>query len=122
MSKKLLATLVAATFACGIASAQTGTNSTTGVVVDQPGAAAPSPLSQEAKDAKTHAKAEYKARKKVADANKDLNKADCETSADGSVERACKKEAKATAKQDKAQAKTVYETEKKQIQDADKAK
>ena len=117
MSKKhLLATLVAATFTCGLASAQSTPN-----VIDSP-TASPAPLSQEAKDAKTHSKAEYKARKKVADANKDLNKADCETSADGSVERACKKEAKATAKQDKAEAKTLYETEKKQIQDADAAK
>jgi hypothetical protein len=121
MSKKLLATLIAATFTCGLASAQsTNNNSTSGVVVDQPGAAAPSPLSQEAKDAQTHSKAEYKARKKIAEANKDLSQAECETSADGSVERACKKEAKAAAKQDKAEAKTIYETEKKQIKEADK--
>ena len=117
MSKKLLATLIAATFSCGLASAQTSNNN---AIVDQPGANAPSPLSQDAKDAQTHSKAEYKARKKIADANKDLSKAECETSADGAVERACKNEAKAAAKQDKAEAKTIYETEKKQIKDADK--
>jgi hypothetical protein len=120
MSKKLLATLIAATFTCGLASAQTTNNSTTGVVVDQPGAAAPNPPSQAAKDAQTQSKAEYKASKKVADANKDLSKAECEVTADGSVERACKNEAKAAAKHEKAAAKTTYETEKKQIKDADK--
>jgi hypothetical protein len=120
MSKKLLATLIAATFTCGIASAQTAGNNPANVLVDQPGAAAPSPLSQGAKDAQTHSKAEYKARKKIAEANQDLNKAECETSADGSVERACKKEAKASSKQDKAEAKTIYETEKQQIRAGDK--
>ncbi|MGY4831008.1 hypothetical protein ACVNIS_20715 [Sphaerotilaceae bacterium SBD11-9] len=115
MSKKLLATLIAGTFSCGLALAQNTPN-----VIDSP-TASPAPLSQEAKDAKVQSKADYKARKKVADANKELSQADCETSADGAVERACKKEAKAAAKQDKAHAKTVYETEKKQIQEKDQA-
>jgi hypothetical protein len=119
MNKKLLATLIAATFSCGLASAQTP-NPTGNVVVDQPGATTTTGPSQAARDAKTQSKAEYKANKKVADANKDLAKADCEVKADGSVERACKNEAKAAAKHEKAAAKTTYEAEKKQIKDADK--
>ena len=115
MTKKLIATLIAASFTCGVAVAQSTPN-----VIDSP--TSPTLPSQAAKDAKTQSKAEYKARKKVAEANEDLNKADCEVSSDGSVERACKKEAKATSKQDKAHAKTTYETEKKQIKDADAAK
>jgi hypothetical protein len=119
MTKKLLlATLVASTFTCGLALAETP-NPTAAVVVDQPGATPTGP-SQAAKDAKTQSKAEYKASKKVADANKELAKADCEVKSDGSVEHACKNEAKAAAKHDKAAAKTTYETEKKQIKDADK--
>ncbi len=118
MTNKLLATLIAASFSCGAAFAQSG--GAGGADSSMPTAAAVTPMSQDAKDAKTHSKAEYKARKKIADANKDLNKADCETSADGSVERACKKEARATAKQEKAEAKTQYEMEKKQIKDSAK--
>jgi len=113
MTKKLLATLIAAALGCGAAYAQTssGEDSTT---------PAPSVTSPEAKDAKVHSKAEYKARKKIADANKDLNKADCETKSDGMVEHACKKEARAAAKQEKAEAQVIHETEKKQIKEGSK--
>jgi hypothetical protein len=122
MSKKLIATLVAAAFSCGAAIAQSPSNANGGVAntVENPATPPGTVMSQEAKDAKVHSKAEYKARKKIAEANKDLNKADCETSANGSVERACKKEAKAAAKHEKAEAKTTYETEKKQIKDGTK--
>ncbi len=112
MSKKLLAALVATTLGCGVAMAQTNNVEPTG-----------SPhtpttgLSQEGKDAKTQAKGEYKARKKVAEANKALNKADCEVAADGRAEHACKKHARAQAKEDKAEAKMIYENEKKDIRD-----
>lgn len=115
MTKKLLATLIAASFTCGVAVAQSTPN-----VIDSP--ASPNVPSQAAKDAKTQSKAEYKARKKVAEAQEDLNKADCEVSSDGAVERACKKEAKAQSKQDKAHAKTTYETEKQQIKETDTPK
>lgn len=116
MSKKLLATLIAATLGCGIATAQTTIPNST----EQSPSAAPAGISPEAKDAKTHSKAEYKARKKIADANKELNKADCETSADGMAEHACKKGARAGAKQEKAEAKMLHENEKKQIKENDK--
>jgi hypothetical protein len=113
MTKKLLATLVAATLSCGIAYAQTNT-------VEPSATPEPNVTSPEARDAKVHSKAEYKARKKVADANKDLKKADCETQADGMAEHACKKEARAAAKQEKAEAQVIHENEKKQIKEGSK--
>ncbi|HEY0821597.1 MAG TPA: hypothetical protein VGD46_22680 [Rhizobacter sp.] len=113
MSKKLLAAIVATTLGCGAAIAQTNNDvleakpntpqSTSGV------------LTQEGKDAKETAKGEYKARKKVAEANKELNKADCEVAANGMAEHACKKHARSQAKTDKAEAKMIYENEKKDI-------
>lgn len=116
MNKPLVATLIAAALSCGVATAQTSTNN----VESGPGGAtgaqgAPTVLTPEGKDAKTHSKAEYKARKKVAEANKELKKADCETASDGMAEHACKKNARATAKQEKAEAKMIYENEKKDI-------
>lgn len=116
MSKKLLAAIVATTLGCGLATAQTAT--TTAPNSGTPGAApaaAPSVLTQEGKDAKETAKGEYKARKKIAEANKELNKADCEVSANGMAEHACKKHARAQAKEEKAEAKMLYENEKKDI-------
>lgn len=115
MSKKLLAAIVATTLGCGLATAQT---TTTAPNSGSPGAApatAPSILTQEGKDAKETAKGEYKARKKIAEANKELNKADCEVSSNGMAEHACKKHARAQAKEEKAEAKMVYENEKKDI-------
>lgn len=114
MSKKLLAAILAATLGSGVAMAQTTTNSvdqnpTSDVTQRAPG------LTQEGKDAKEQAKAEYKARKKVAAANKELNKADCEVSSNGMAEHACKKHARAQAKEEKAEAKMIYENEKKDI-------
>lgn len=120
MNKKLLAALIAATLGCGVATAQTNPNATTTNNVESSATTTPAVPSQAAKDAKDHSKAEYKARKKIADANKELNKADCETSTDGMAEHACKKGARAGAKQEKAEAKQVYETEKKQIKESDK--
>jgi hypothetical protein len=119
MNKKLLVALIAATLGCGLASAQT-TPTTPNATTEQATSPAPAGLSQEAKDDKVRAKAEYKARKQVAGANKTLNKADCEVKADGMLEHACKNEARAAAKLEKAEAKTTYEIEKKQIKQADK--
>ncbi|MBX3622088.1 MAG: hypothetical protein KF891_19140 [Rhizobacter sp.] len=113
MSKKLIATLIAATLGCGIATAQTTNNVESEAAPNMPRAT--TILTPEGKDAKVHSKAEYKARKKVAEANKELNKADCETAADGMAEHACKKNARAISKQEKAEAKMIYENEKKDI-------
>ena len=74
----------------------------------------------QAKDMKTQSEAQYQARKKVADANEDLNRADCKTALEGAAKRACEKSAKATAKSDKADAKTLHETEEQRIKDAKK--
>lgn len=117
MSKKLIATLFAAALGCGVATAQTTTNTVeSGAAPNMPNSTTgPTILTQEGKDAKVHSKAEYKARKKVAEANKELNKADCETSSDGMAEHACKKNARAISKQEKAEAKMRYENEKKDI-------
>lgn len=117
MTKKLLATLIAATMSCGLAMAQTTPNTVEPDSAPNGSAQSggPTVLTQEGKDAKAQAKGEYKARKKVAEANKELNKADCETSADGMAEHACKKNARAISKQEKAEAKMNYENEKKDI-------
>lgn len=117
MSKKLVAAIVATTFGCGTSMAQTTPNHNADPAVTTPSAteAAPTGLTQEGKDAKEQAKGEYKARKKVADANKELNKADCEVAANGMAEHACKKHARTQAKEEKAEAKMIYENEKKDI-------
>lgn len=122
MSKKLLATLIAATLGGGVAVAQTTTpnvapNSVESTAAPNATQTAPGSLTQAGKDAKEHSKAEYKARKKIAEANKELNMADCETSSNGMAEHACKKNARATAKQEKAEAKMIHENEKKEIRD-----
>jgi hypothetical protein len=115
MSKKLLAAIVATTFGCGMAVAQNTTNADPTITTPSATQTPPTGLTQEGKDAKEQAKGEYKARKKVAEANKELNKADCETSANGMAEHACKKHARAQAKEEKAEAKMIYENEKKDI-------
>lgn len=112
MSKHLIATLIAASLGCGIATAQTTNNVESNASTNTGG---PTVLTQEGKEAKVEAKGEYKARKKIAEANKALNKADCENSSDGMAEHACKKNARATAKQEKAEAKMIYENEKKEV-------
>jgi hypothetical protein len=116
MSKKLLAAIVATTLGCGMAVAQTAApNDVQGNAAPNATQTLPGGLTQEGKDAKETSKGEYKARKKVAEANKELNKADCEVAADGMAERACKKHARAQAKEEKAEAKMIYENEKKDI-------
>jgi hypothetical protein len=115
MRKQFIATtlIAAASIAFGgTALAQTTENPSTGHAT-QPSTG----LSQEAKDAKEHAKGEYKARKQIADANKALNKSECEVHADGMAEHACKKNARAIAKQEKAEAKMDYVNEKKAIRE-----
>jgi hypothetical protein len=109
----IAATLIATSLGFGgAAMAQTAENPSTGRAIP-----ANTGLSDDAKDAKEHAKGEYKARKKVADANKALNKSECEVHADGMAEHACKKNARAIAKQEKAEAKMDYTNEKKAIRE-----
>lgn len=115
MSKKLLAAIVATTLGCGVAMAQTTTNTVEGNAAPNATQTMPGGLTQEGKDAKETSKGEYKARKKIAEANKELNKADCEVSANGRAEHACKKHARAQAKEEKAEAKMIHENEKKDI-------
>lgn len=114
MSKKLLAAIVATTLGCGMAVAQT-TNNVENTAAPNATKTMPGGLTQEGKDAKEQSKGEYKARKKVAEANKELNKADCEVSSNGMAEHACKKHARAQSKEEKAEAKMIYENEKKDI-------
>lgn len=83
-------------------------------------AADPGVSNSEAKDLKNQSEAQYKARQKQAEAKEDLDKADCKSSLSGSAERACQNSAKMAAKKNKADAKTVHESEEQAIKDSKK--
>lgn len=107
---KTMATLLAAALAFGGAAVHAADAT----------AQAPSMTKSEAKKENTESKAQMQAKGKVSEANETLNKADCENNMDGKAERACKKSATAQARSEKADAKTVRETQKKAIDEASK--